>query len=83
MKANWKLQDAKNRFSDLVNLAQKEGPQIVTKRGTEAVVILSMKDYRKIVNPKTNLVAFFRQSPLRGIELDIERSKEPPRKVEL
>ena len=83
MKANWKLQDAKNRFSDLVNLAQKEGPQVVTKRGTEVVVVLSIKDYRKIVNRKENLVAFLGQSPLHGIELDIERSKEQPRKEEL
>ena len=83
MKGNWKLQDAKNRFSDLVKMAQKEGPQIVTKRGTETVVVLSMADYKRITKPKIGLVDFFRKSPLHGIELDIDRSKEPPRKVEL
>ena len=83
MKGNWKLQDAKNRFSDLVKMAQKEGPQIVTKRGTETVVVLSMADYKRITKPKIGLVDFFRESPLHGIELDIDRSKEPPRKVEL
>ncbi|HDH05829.1 MAG TPA: type II toxin-antitoxin system Phd/YefM family antitoxin [Nitrospirae bacterium] len=83
MKKTWKLQDAKNRFSNLVNEAQKEGPQVVTRRGIEAVIVLSMNDYRKITKRKTNLVDFFRKSPLYGIKLDIDRSKEPSRKVEL
>ncbi len=83
MKRAWKLQDAKNRFSNLVNEAQKEGPQIVTKRGIETVIVLSMNDYRKIIKPRTNLVDFFQKSPLQGIKLDIDRSKEPSRKVEL
>ncbi|HDH05411.1 MAG TPA: type II toxin-antitoxin system Phd/YefM family antitoxin [Nitrospirae bacterium] len=83
MKRAWKLQDAKNRFSNLVNEAQKEGPQIVTKRGIETVIVLSMKDYRKLIKPRTNLVDFFQKSPLHGIKLDIDRSKEPSRKVEL
>lgn len=83
MKRTWKLQDAKNRFSNLVNGAQKEGPQIVTKRGIETVVVLSMNDYRKLIKPSTNLVEFFQRSPLHNIELDVDRNEEPSRKIEL
>ena len=83
MKGIWNLQDAKNKFSNLVKRAQKEGPQVVTKRGVEAVVILSIGDYRKLVKPKTGLVEFFRRSPLKDAGLDIKRSKEPSREVEL
>jgi len=83
MRRAWKLQDAKNRFSNLVNEAQKEGPQIVTKRGVETVIVLSMNDYRKLIKPKMSLVDFFQKSPLHGLELDVDRSKEPSRNIEL
>lgn len=44
----WSLQDAKARFSEVVNRARKEGPQLVSRRGEETVVILDIKDYRKL-----------------------------------
>ncbi len=83
MKSIWKLQDAKNKFSDVVKKALNEGPQHVTKRGVEAVVVLSIKEYRKLIRPQNNLVEFFQKSPLFGVDLDIKRSKKPFRKIEL
>ena len=53
----WQLQEAKNKFSNLVERAQQEGPQIVTKHGKEAVVVLSVDDYKKITKPKENRVS--------------------------
>ncbi len=44
----WQLQEAKSRFSELVDLTLSEGPQLVTRRGQDAVVILSAKDYRRM-----------------------------------
>ena len=81
MKKVWSLQDAKNKFSEVVKEAQKEGPQVVTKRGIEVIIILSMEDYKKLTKPQTNIVEFFRKSPLHGIGLDLKRSKEPSRRV--
>lgn len=77
----WQLQDAKNRFSRLVDCAQREGPQVVTKHGKEAVVILSVDDYKKIIKPEVNLFKFIQKSPLGGIDLDISRDKNTPRDV--
>lgn len=77
----WKLQDAKNRFSEVVNEAIHKGPQTVTRRGVEAVVVVSSGAYKKLSKPSTNLVEFFRKSPLRGAGIDLERSKEPSREV--
>lgn len=54
-----------------------KGPQWVTRRGMDAVVILAASDYRKITTAKGSLVRFFRESPLVGVELDLTRSKEP------
>jgi prevent-host-death family protein len=79
----WQLQEAKNKFSNLVERAQQEGPQIVTKHGKEAVVVLSVDDYKKITKPKDSLVDFLQKSPLGGMELDLSRNKNPPRDVAL
>ncbi len=79
----WKLQDAKNRLSEVVNEAVRSGPQIVTRRGEETVVVLSIDDYRRLTGPEVGLVDFLRRSPLAGIQLDLVRSKESVREVEL
>ena len=78
----WKLQDAKNHFSEVVELAMHEGPQEVTKRGEHAVVILSFDTYLELSKPKENLVTFFKNSPLYGLELDFERNRDTPRDIE-
>jgi len=79
----WQLQEAKNKFSNLVEKAQHKGPQIVTKHGKDAVIVLSIEEYRKLIKPKKNLIKFFQSSPLATIELDLNRSKELPRDIEL
>lgn len=83
MSQQWQLQDAKNRFSEVVENAIQDGPQIVTKRGKEAVVIVSMDEYRKLTTPANSLVEFFYNSPLYDLELDIERDKDFSREVDL
>ena len=83
MEKNWQLQEAKNRFSELVEKAITLGPQTVTKRGVKTVVVLSFDEYQKLTSPKADLVDFFKSSPLHGVELDLERDKDLPREVEL
>jgi antitoxin Phd len=79
----WQLQEAKNKFSSLVEQAENEGPQIVTKHGKQSVIVLSVSDYQKMIKPKTSLVKFFKESPLAGIALDIKRDKSLSRDIEL
>jgi prevent-host-death family protein len=79
----WQLQEAKNRFSEVVEEALRKGPQTVTRHGEEAVVVLSVEDYRKLTKPSIGLVDFFRHSPLKGVKLDLARSKELSREVSL
>lgn len=47
----WQLQDAKNRFSEVVRRAQAEGPQTVTVHGKPAVVVLSSDSYAALTRP--------------------------------
>lgn len=82
MKNTWQLQEAKNRLSTLVEGALHHGPQIITRRGVKTAVVLSVKDYEKFAKPKQNLVDFFKSSPLRGVKIDLTRSKDSSREVE-
>ncbi len=47
MKA-WPVQDAKARFSELLEVCLREGPQLVTKRGAEAAVLVPMAEWRRL-----------------------------------
>ena len=83
MNSSWQLQEAKNRFSEVVDEALAHGPQTVTRHGREVVVILSMEEYRRMKQPQKNLFQFFQESPLYGLELDLTRSKDLPRDIDL
>lgn len=79
----WQLQDAKNKFSAVVKEALEHGPQTVTLRNVTAVVVLSFKDYKKLMKPKKNLVDFFKESPLAEYNIDFSRKKDHGRKLSL
>jgi len=81
--AKWRLQEAKNRLSEVVRRARDEGPQVITLHGEDAAVVVSTKDYQKFGRRKGSLVEFFRQSPLVGVDLDLTRSRDTGRKIRL
>jgi len=69
----WQLQEAKNKFSEVVDEAIRSGPQLITKRGVEAVILLSYAEYRKLIVTQQKLSTFFRESPLAEVPLDLRR----------
>lgn len=73
---SWQLQEAKSKFSKVVNLALSEGPQIVTRHGEEVVVILSIDEYRKQLAPQKTLYDLLIDSPFIGSELKLERDQD-------
>ncbi len=79
----WKLEDAKARFSEVVRLARSEGPQRVTVRGRDAVVVMSIEELERLLPtaPKTPLVNFLEGLKLDG--LDLEREPDHGREVKL
>jgi len=79
MKRVWQLQEAKNKFSEVVEEALSDGPQVITKRGVEAVIVLSYSEYRKLLASQKKLSEFFRQSPLVGRDLDLNRDRSAVR----
>ncbi|TRO79123.1 type II toxin-antitoxin system Phd/YefM family antitoxin [Trichloromonas acetexigens] len=79
----WQLQEAKNRLSRVVEEARRGKPQTITLRGTPAAVVLSFEQYQELTRPRLPLSEFFKSSPLRGVELELERSRDTGREVEL
>ena len=80
MARTWQLQQAKSRFSEVVNEALAHGPQIVSRHGEDVVVILSYAEYRQMQKAQLPLGEFFSHSPLCGTEeLDLSRDNSLPR----
>lgn len=83
MHRTWPLQEAKNRLSYLVEQANSTGPQTITVRGHARAVLLSAEEYERLTRPAESLVEFFRHSPLVGVDLDLERDRDPGRAIGL
>ncbi len=76
----WKLADAKNRFSEVVNLALHEGPQKITRRD-DAVIVISQDEYDKLTSKIPSFKELLMNGP--GLEkLDLTRDKSPMRDIE-
>ena len=78
----WQLQDAKQRFSALVERTLSEGPQVVTRHGREVVVVVSTEEYRRLRGDEPDLKDFILRGPDLG-DLEIERPAAPSRHVVL
>ncbi len=79
----WKLQDAKNRFSEVFERALTEGPQIISRRGKSQVVVISYEEYVSLTQLTDNVVDFFQNSPLAGSDLNLNRIQDFPRDIEI
>ncbi len=74
----WKLQDAKARFSEVVDRALREGPQIVTRHGEKTVVVVAYRDFAAS-EPAEDFKSFLLSAP--KMEIELERPRHLPRKL--
>lgn len=82
----WKLEDAKARFSELVRMAREKGPQRVTVHGVDAVVVVSAKEFAKLLplSEQPNLHKLLSSSPLNKLDLTAAKGvRSPVRDVSL
>ena len=78
----WQLQEAKQRFSELVQKVLDDGPQVVTRRGEEVVVLVSAAEYERLAGRVPDFKQFLQSAPdLEGLE--IERDDTPARRIDL
>ncbi|WP_313952989.1 type II toxin-antitoxin system Phd/YefM family antitoxin [Accumulibacter sp.] len=80
----WKLHQARARLSELVKLAESEGPQDITVHGKSVAIVVSRANFERLSGEGQSLVEFLRQSPLYGLEgLDFERKRSVARTLRL
>lgn len=81
MERIWQLQEAKARFSELFSEVCEKGPQRVSRRGKETIVLVSEGEYRSLSGQGCDFIDFLLSSP--KAELDVTRSRDAGRTVEL
>jgi antitoxin Phd len=79
----WQIQEAKAQFSELINEVIHDGYYTITKNGHPVAVIMSKDEFEKLQAPKSSLLEFLKSSPLADIELDLTRSKDLGRNIDL
>jgi prevent-host-death family protein len=81
----WQVQEAKQRFSEVIRAAQTGEPQIVTRHGEEIVVIVDISQFRRLHGQSTSLMDYLVAAPHIDVDvdLDIERRRDAPRAVDL
>ena len=80
--AIWQVQDAKTRFSELIERARTDGPQTITRHGVERAVVLSIEDYRALAAHKPDFKAHLLGGP-KVDDFSIERDRDAGRALEL
>ncbi|MBT9330022.1 type II toxin-antitoxin system Phd/YefM family antitoxin [Paracidobacterium acidisoli] len=80
--AVWQVQDAKSRLSEVIEEAHSEGPQIITKHGTERAVLLSIADYRALTAHKPDLREYLLGGP-KVDSFEVKRERDTGRKIRL
>ncbi len=71
----WQLQEAKNKFSEVIDEALTHGPQVITRHGVETVVVVSYTEFRKRQLAQKKMSEFFRESPLVDAKVDLARDQ--------
>jgi antitoxin Phd len=80
--AVWQVQEAKTRLSEVIEEANHNGPQIITRHGSERAVILSIADYRNLTANKPDFKAHLLGGP-KVDKFEIKRERDTGRKIRL
>jgi prevent-host-death family protein len=92
--AHWQVQEAKQRFSEVLRAVAKEGPQIITRHGEEFAAIINIEEFRRLTGPKRSFIDHIRSFPkietepgvpdvFDEIEAERKQSFAPPRDFEI
>jgi len=79
----WPVAEAKARFSELIDRALSDGPQLITRKGRATVVVVAADEWDRKVKRKGSLAEFLLSSPLRDSGIDLDRLGDEPRDIDL
>ena len=80
---SWTVAEAKAKFSEVLDRAETQGPQTVTRNGRRAAVVVATQEWERKTKRTGNLSEFLAGSPLRRSKLKVERRRDRPRKIDL
>ena len=80
---HWQVQEAKQRFSEVLRAAERGEPQIVTKHGEEVAVVIDIAEYRRLRGEQTSFMEYLRSDPCMDDDFEIERQQDLPRDIDL
>jgi prevent-host-death family protein len=79
----WQVQEAKQRFSEVLRAAESGEPQIVTKHGEEIAVVIDIAEYRRLRGEPITFMEYLRTDPTADDAFTIERNRDLPREIDL
>jgi prevent-host-death family protein len=71
----WQLQEAKAKLTELINKS-KHRPQVISRHGVNEAVLISMEQFMALTGKNQDIVSFFKNSPLYGVDLDLDRNRD-------
>jgi prevent-host-death family protein len=89
---HWQVQEAKQRFSEVLRAVETDGPQTITRHGEEVAVVIDINEYRRLSRPKKSLAEHLLSIPKidtpEGVpdvfdEIEAERKLDFPREIDL
>ncbi len=87
---SWQVQEAKQRFSEVLRAVERDGPQTITRHGQEVAVVIEIAEYRRLTGPNKSFVDHILAMPTldeeaAGVfdEIEAERKKDVARDIEL
>ena len=78
----WPVQDAKQRFSELIRTASTDGPQVVTRHGEDIAVVIDIAEYRRLKGETAEFKDYLRAGAAFD-DLDLGRPADRPRLIDL
>lgn len=81
---HWQIQDAKQRFSEMIRAVTSEGPQVITRHGEDVAVVVDIAAYRRLTRPAVDLAGILLGGPkLDDSTADVFAEVEAERKADL
>jgi prevent-host-death family protein len=80
---HWQVQEAKQRFSEVLRAAESGEAQIVTKHGEEVAVVIDINEYRRLRGEAVDLMIYLRAEPLTDVDVAPHRAADLPREIDL
>jgi prevent-host-death family protein len=79
----WQIQDAKQRFSEMIRAVVHDGPQIITRHGEEVAVVVDIAEYRRLTRPTVDLTGLLLGGPaLSDVAAEVIAEVEAERKAD-